>query len=211
MTGEPDTTTRRYGLALAPGGLFLAQELANTGLPLAPDADPLQDVEAAAAWLRTAFAEWSQRTGQPAPEASLAARDLPKVRVLRVLVREWLTTGAASGPSTSTVHLSLDPGRGVSYGPGSGGVAALQSLIAVEALLAQRSDTLGRLKVCANRGCGAVFYDESRNGSRRWHDVKVCGNAVNLRASRARRAARPPAPDDAPPPLTDGPGRPTRS
>ncbi|WIX82772.1 CGNR zinc finger domain-containing protein [Amycolatopsis carbonis] len=26
-----------------------------------------------------------------------------------------------------------------------------------------------------------------RNNSRVWHDVKVCGNIANLRASRARR------------------------
>ncbi|WP_432571660.1 CGNR zinc finger domain-containing protein [Kineococcus sp. SYSU DK005] len=184
------TTTTSYGLALAPGGLFLAQELANTGLPLAREPDPLQDLEAAGAWLQGAFTEWSHRTGQPAPDASLTARDVPKLRVLRVLVREWLTTGEPASPSTSTLHVSLGPGRGVSYGPTSSGVAALLSLIAVEALLARRSQTLERLKVCANRGCGAVFYDESRNASRRWHDVKVCGNAVNLRASRARRAAQ---------------------
>ena len=35
----------------------------------------------------------------------------------------------------------------------------------------------------------AAFYDESRNSSRVWHDVKVCGNPVNARASRARRRA----------------------
>lgn len=191
MTDQSDTTTGRYGLALAPGGLFLAQELVNTGLPLAPKVDPLQDLSTAEGWLGTTFAEWSGRTGQPAPDSALAASDLPKLRVLRVLVRDWLSTNGSAGPSPSAVHVSLDPGRGVSYGPGASGVGALKSLIAVEVLLAQRFDILARLKVCANRACGAVFYDESRNGSRRWHDVRVCGNAVNLRASRARRAARP--------------------
>ncbi|GMA87986.1 hypothetical protein GCM10025868_32360 [Angustibacter aerolatus] len=43
--------------------------------------------------------------------------------------------------------------------------------------------------MCANPECGAAFYDGSPNASRRWHDVRTCGNVANLRASRARRAA----------------------
>jgi predicted RNA-binding Zn ribbon-like protein len=35
-----------------------------------------------------------------------------------------------------------------------------------------------------------AFFDRSRNNSGVWHDVAACGNAINLRASRARRRAR---------------------
>jgi hypothetical protein len=50
---------------------------------------------------------------------------------------------------------------------------------------------LRRLKTCRETFCRAAFYDRSRNNSRVWHDVHTSGNAVNLRAYRARqRVAR---------------------
>lgn len=47
-----------------------------------------------------------------------------------------------------------------------------------------------RLKQCHNPDCRSTFYDRSKNTSGVWHSVKVCGNAANLRASRARRRER---------------------
>jgi predicted RNA-binding Zn ribbon-like protein len=38
-------------------------------------------------------------------------------------------------------------------------------------------------------GCSAAFFDRSRNNSRVWHDVNVCGNLANLHAHRAREGA----------------------
>jgi predicted RNA-binding Zn ribbon-like protein len=58
-----------------------------------------------------------------------------------------------------------------------------------ELLLAQATGTRERLKACQNPDCRAAFYDRSRNSSSVWHDTKLCGNAINLRASRARRAS----------------------
>jgi predicted RNA-binding Zn ribbon-like protein len=47
-----------------------------------------------------------------------------------------------------------------------------------------------RMKLCGNGRCAVAFFDRSRNNSGVWHDVAACGNAINLRASRARRRAR---------------------
>jgi predicted RNA-binding Zn ribbon-like protein len=41
-----------------------------------------------------------------------------------------------------------------------------------------------RIKVCA--GCGAVFYDESKNRTRRWCDSRTCGNRARVRRYRSR-------------------------
>ncbi|WP_230486657.1 CGNR zinc finger domain-containing protein [Nocardioides anomalus] len=65
--------------------------------------------------------------------------------------------------------------------------AGLLALADLELLLARAAGVLARLKVCANPDCGAAFFDASKNSSRRWHDVKTCGNTANLRASRERR------------------------
>jgi predicted RNA-binding Zn ribbon-like protein len=38
------------------------------------------------------------------------------------------------------------------------------------------SDDLRRIKACADPACGWLFIDVSRNQSRRWCDMKDCGN-----------------------------------
>jgi predicted RNA-binding Zn ribbon-like protein len=55
------------------------------------------------------------------------------------------------------------------------------------------SDNLGRLKKCPSSNCGWVFLDTSRNGTRRWCDMKVCGNrAKALRYYARHRSTRLP-------------------
>ncbi|TCM57671.1 putative RNA-binding Zn ribbon-like protein [Rhizobium sp. PP-F2F-G48] len=51
--------------------------------------------------------------------------------------------------------------------------------------LAARADD-GRLKICAN--CGWLFFDRSKNRSRAWCDMTVCGN--RRKASRHYRRAK---------------------
>jgi predicted RNA-binding Zn ribbon-like protein len=43
------------------------------------------------------------------------------------------------------------------------------------------SDELGRLRECANETCGWLFLDRSKNQSRRWCDMKSCGNLAKAR------------------------------
>jgi len=39
-----------------------------------------------------------------------------------------------------------------------------------------------RVKQCANPGCGAFFYDTSRNRRRRWCSASTCGNRMRVSA-----------------------------
>jgi len=50
-----------------------------------------------------------------------------------------------------------------------------------------------RLRQCGGDKCTWVFIDESKNGSRRWCDMSVCGNRAKSRRhyQRARREASP--------------------
>lgn len=53
-----------------------------------------------------------------------------------------------------------------------------------------RSKDLARLKACPPpQGCGWLFLDRSRNGSRTWCNMKTCGNLAKQRRHRARRGA----------------------
>ena len=49
------------------------------------------------------------------------------------------------------------------------------------------SGDLARVRECAADNCGWLFMDRSRNQSRRWCDMKICGNREKVR--RHRRAA----------------------
>lgn len=65
---------------------------------------------------------------------------------------------------------------------------SLTAAVAVGVLEACRNDAWRQLRACANHAqCGVVFRDHSRNGSRRWCDVKLCGNRLNTQAFRERR------------------------
>jgi|SRR5579859_1403299 predicted RNA-binding Zn ribbon-like protein len=48
---------------------------------------------------------------------------------------------------------------------------------------------LPRVKQCAGRGCSWLFLDTSKNGSRRWCEMEVCGSRSKARAYYARRKA----------------------
>ncbi len=51
------------------------------------------------------------------------------------------------------------------------------------------SGELGRIKECPHEegGCGWLFYDASKNRSRRWCDMAGCGSRVKMRRMYARR------------------------
>lgn len=46
-----------------------------------------------------------------------------------------------------------------------------------------------RLKICPADSCRVAFYDSSRNRSRTWCSMQVCGNRTKTRAYRVRRSA----------------------
>ena len=44
------------------------------------------------------------------------------------------------------------------------------------------------LRICADPQCGLFFYDKSRNHSRAWCSMEVCGNREKARSFRKRHA-----------------------
>jgi predicted RNA-binding Zn ribbon-like protein len=46
------------------------------------------------------------------------------------------------------------------------------------------------VKECGGENCGWLFLDRSRNGARRWCEMRTCGNREKVRALRARRRRR---------------------
>jgi len=57
-------------------------------------------------------------------------------------------------------------------------------------------EDIRRLKICDNKDCCWIFYDESRNRVRRWCDDKACGNLMKVRRFRERQKAHTAATED---------------
>jgi len=58
------------------------------------------------------------------------------------------------------------------------------ALSAAELLI---SEQLNRIKQCPGDNCGWLFLDTSKNGSRQWCDMKVCGNLAKVRRYREKQ------------------------
>jgi predicted RNA-binding Zn ribbon-like protein len=182
--------SQRYGTSVAPDGLRLTQELANT-IEVAKSAhgqDLLGDTATAQAWLDAQLVGWAERHGGAAPRIELTGRSLRQLQQLRDRVRALLRGGAdaaASMPATA-VDLAVTA-DGSALAPRGDGLAWLTGAVAIELHLAGLAGQRHRLKVCRSERCGVAFHDQSKNNSRTWHDVSTCGNKANVRAYRERQ------------------------
>jgi len=183
--------SQRYGLASAPDGLALVQDFLNTRGIEGYGADLLADTASAGEWAENAVGAWSAMRGTDVRPPALDDADLAKLRATRDtisgLVASEPPSGRGVGPVSAAFELT-DAGE-VRLEPSGSGWRWLASALWGEILLGQHADTWRRIKQCHNHRCGSTFYDRSKNNSGVWHDVKTCGNAANLRASRARRRA----------------------
>ena len=185
--------TDRYELIGAPGGLGFVQDVVNTQSAGRPrGADLLGDLESAQKWLDGAVASWSALNDAAEDRILLRERDLEPLRDLRADLHALLATRAdpsltAARLHSATVTARVRPDGTVRLEPRAEGWRRVAAIVLIEAFVAQQQDTWQRLKVCRNERCRAAFYDRSRNTSAVWHDVRYCGNAINLRASLARR------------------------
>lgn len=71
---------------------------------------------------------------------------------------------------------------------------AFEAALAVSALSLLAAERLRRIRICAN--CGWLFLDASRNSSRLWCDMTVCGNRQKARRHYRRRRAGEGSHDD---------------
>lgn len=113
---------------------------------------------------------------------------------------------AARDALRAAVVEGRDPGGArVAASPGAGGLIRVELLGGVPTLVA--GDPLGavlaaaarlavlgdweRVKICPAEDCGWAFFDHSRNRSRTWCSMRVCGNRTKARNWRERARLRP--------------------
>jgi hypothetical protein len=185
------SASQRYGIAPAPNGLALVQDFLNTRGIGQYGPDLLADTVSAGDWAANAVRAWSALRGTDLHPPALDDADLGKLRAVRATISNLAAgeppAGRGAGPVSASFALT-DKGE-VRLDPSGSGWRWLASALWGEILLGQHTGTWRRIKQCHNHRCEAAFYDRSKNNSGVWHDVKTCGNAANLRASRARRRA----------------------
>ena len=187
--------SQRYELPPAPGGLGLVQDFLNTTGIEGYGPDLLADAARARDWAAGAVRTWSSVRGLDVEPPPLSDADVSKLRALRETIAGLVAGRSPSGrgagaAAASSASLTLSETGEVRLEPAGTGWRWLASALWGEILLGQRDGTWRRIKRCHNPRCASTFYDRSKNNSGVWHDVKTCGNAANLRASRARRRER---------------------
>lgn len=75
--------------------------------------------------------------------------------------------------------------------------AAVLAPVVRSAVELLRSPEVELLRDCANPQCGWLFLDRSRNGNRRWCDMRECGSRAKARRHYRRRQAGLQQPDAA--------------
>ena len=173
---------------LAPGELRTVQELINT-LDLESGEDAIADPGALAAWLAD--------HGLAAPGARFTAADLRRVQAVREGLRHVALGHNGGEPDPSRlaalaqeaarapleVHFTTAP----ALVPARDGVAGAVGTLLAAVARAEADGTWRRFKACAAEDCHWAFYDHSRNRSRAWCSMEVCGNRAKARAYRERR------------------------
>ncbi|OBK53331.1 peptide chain release factor 2 [Mycobacterium sp. 1081908.1] len=170
----------------------MVQDFLNTAGIEGYGPDLLADASVAGEWAAAAVRTWSTARGLDVRPPPLGDADVAKLRALRDTIAGLVAGESQPGRGTgaAAASLTLSEAGEVRLEPAGTGWRWLASALWGEVLLSQRDGTWRRIKRCHNPRCASTFYDRSKNNSGVWHDVKTCGNAANLRASRARRRER---------------------
>lgn len=159
----------------------LLRDFLNT-FDLEADTDELASPAELAVWLR--------ERGLIGPADRAVDDDLGTALALREGVRAALRGEPADLPA---LPLRVAVGDTPALVPVEGGVRGGLALIAA----AVTAVSWDRIKVCAEITCQWAFIDSSKNRSRSWCSMRVCGNRTKTRAYRARKqgSRRPEGPN----------------
>ena len=182
----------------APGALEHVRAFVNTR-DVDDETDALSGPEELSPWLAEHELLGGTRKGGPvATRPTCAARSSCARRCAPTCARTTASHWSPERPRSSmprpgvrglTVRFrSLDE---TALEPRAEGVdGALGRLLALVAAAIEEG-TWRRLKVCPADDCQWAFYDESRNRSATWCDMKVCGNRAKVRGFRERTRGEP--------------------
>jgi predicted RNA-binding Zn ribbon-like protein len=146
------------------------------------------------------LAMWFSEQGLVDDLVEPTSKELADAVAVREAIRELLLTNNGVDADAEGASKTLeDAGRSAQLGvrfengrpllapEGHGARAAIGRVVATVAELAP-TDEWKRLKTCRDDTCRVAFYDKSRNRSRAWCSMEVCGNREKARSFRQRHA-----------------------
>jgi predicted RNA-binding Zn ribbon-like protein len=208
MVTDGDLQTSRAGsLTLIGGELALDFTNTSSGRGWPTHQDHLRAAEDIVAWARHAKvmspvdADWLR--AEVAANDSLARRLLHRALDLRGALYTIAAEIAAGRPAppaqvdslakehaacVACATLAPDGGRYMwSWMPRQAAVEAVLGPVALSALATLSQADLTRVKQCQGEKCGWLFFDTTKNKSRRWCEMEICGNRAKQKRHSARR------------------------
>ena len=150
------------------------------------------------------LAQWLRDNGLPDPGVP-SAGEMEALKQLRAhmlhIVRQLVTQQSVGRSELDAVNLALAGGpsiRQLVLRDGRFQMDALPVRIDWSGIRAEIAASFAkmlaegepaRLRICDNPDCLWVYYDETRNRSKRYCDDKICGNLMKVRRFRAKRKA----------------------
>jgi predicted RNA-binding Zn ribbon-like protein len=155
-------------------------------------------------------AQQARLIGAAAKRGRQEARVLRSARELREAAASVLYSAAGGGaPATAPVlalerhfqnasrHRELQWRRSTKHSAGQPGAIWVWGrfetdaelplwMLALSSSELMTSKALGRLRTCGSDTCRWLFLDNSKNHTRRWCDMKICGNRMKARRFHAR-------------------------
>jgi predicted RNA-binding Zn ribbon-like protein len=169
--------------------LTLIEAFVNT-VDIEDGAEELVSPEALAAWLAAHGLE-VEGVGHDDLAAAIALREHLRALLLA-------NNGAALDPEVpaalnaaaerARLTVALDAGGRASVEPRADGIDRVAGRLLGIVARAQAEGTWERLKACPWHTCQVAFYDHSRNRSRTWCSMAVCGNRAKAQTYRRRQA-----------------------
>jgi predicted RNA-binding Zn ribbon-like protein len=185
--------------AAVASGVDLLVEFVNTR-DIEEETDSIADSGLLEAWI-------AEKSGDHA--GALDDEDVARVLALREALRAVLrgnngeeVDAVALVPlreaaERTRIRTRFTPDGKLYLAPARSGLSGFEArlLLAIECLQAQGA--WPRLKACTEEECQWAFYDTTRNHSRTWCSMEVCGNREKIRRYRSKRSA---SPSELPPP-----------
>lgn len=161
------------------------------------DTDAIAKPQALAAWAAEHVGErepgvaFDPQAVDPAAHARLLALRESLRALLRANNGGELAPGQLAAlrevAGRSRYRAALSAGDRLALEPVGSGVEALEARLLLAVERAQALGEWSRLKACPAGDCEWAFFDTSRNRSRTWCSMEVCGNRAKTRRYRRRR------------------------
>jgi predicted RNA-binding Zn ribbon-like protein len=177
----------------APGELELVRSFINTR-ELDPDREEITGPEALGDWMSSRGIPVLEPPTATDVERAVSFREALRALALANSGRELDDAALAelrAASAAAPLRAWVDPDGQMVIAPSCDGLDALIARILSAVSSAQETGEWPRLKACTSEECLWAFYDRSKNRSRHWCSMEVCGNRAKTRAYRAKRGGRP--------------------